>query len=295
MKKSMIALGLASVFAVTAHADPINFDENANTSLSGLDSTLTVDGIDFEVSTAAVTQTDNGAEPFPLSGTVLGSDSFVEFGAMIAADWTLGGPSVSPSGIESGAYEIWIDYTLTGVASGGASPLPSLGSTLIGIDFDEFSSFGSIYIDTTVDGTFTAGSDVIATLDHAEGGCGVFGTFDDETGVFPTGQFNVGTGSCDVDFNLHTTPGYFFTMGGTDVSLTYKPRVNFDVTVESITGLFFSYAEQEADATFGGDGIGVQSFVIEHDGNLTFLVPEPASIAILGLGLLGLAGVRRRS
>jgi hypothetical protein len=94
----------------------------------------------------------------------------------------------------------------------------------------------------------------------------------------------------------------FFDINGTPVSfedyLAANPLSDIRLTIDqNVTGGAAGVA-----AAVGGsaaDGfiarVGDEVYVsANHNASLTFAVPEPTSLAILGLGLLGFAGTRRR-
>lgn len=89
----------------------------------------------------------------------------------------------------------------------------------------------------------------------------------------------------------------------TGVGSDYFTQTNngetFGTTLADIAGTTYVDIEQNAFGSnispiFAAAGGTQDTGIAGHDGTITFQVPEPTSIAILGLGLLGLAGARRR-
>lgn len=95
----------------------------------------------------------------------------------------------------------------------------------------------------------------------------------------------------------------FFDMNGTPVSfedyLTANPlsdmRLLIDQNVSGGAASLIAAVNGDTAAGYkGNDGLDTVYVSATHSASLTFNVPEPTSLAILGLGLLGFAGTRRR-
>lgn len=234
---------------------------NANATLIDFDDSsfggtgITFDEIDWNVDLGNVTQTDTG------DGQVFTGqyDNFAEWGQTVLVNFLNAGniiPGARP-------YEMYLQYAFTGKVN-FANPFLNV-------------LFNGGSVDLFVDTDLTAGrqagtSTSVGTFSVANGICDV--------------RTTTRKGSCDINLRFSATPNYF-SVGGTDVA-TFGPvnsYSNLVVTVQDIIGLLPVYP--------GGPNTA-QNFTIRHDGNQTFTISEPTTVAVLGLGLLGL-GVARRN
>lgn len=255
MKKSLVALTLlAGMTGMNANATLINFDDST---FGGTG--VQFDQIDWAPDSASVKQKDTG------DGAITATpDLFTEFGQTMMVALT------SSSGFVSGGvlpYQLFIDYTFGGTVN---------GTVVIGLGNALSVLFNTGTVDLYVDTNLTAGRQAASSTK--------VGTFSLSSGDCLVKQSNK-KGSCDINLRFTATPGYF-KVGGTDVAV-YGPvnsYSNLTVTVQGITGL---------NNIYPGGANSVQNFTISHDGNQTFTISEPATVAALGLGLLGLGFSRR--
>lgn len=183
-------------------------------------------------------------------------DKFEEWGQTVLVNFKNAGSIIAGAR----PYEVYLQYYFTGKVN-FVNPFLNVifnGGTV------------GLFVDTDLTAGLQAGTSV-GTFSVADGLCDV--------------RVSNRTGSCDINLRFSATPNYF-SVGGVDVS-TFGPVNSYSkltVTVQDIIGLLPAYSGANQS----------QTFQINHDGNQTFTISEPTTVAVLGLGLLGL-GVARRN
>ncbi len=259
-KKSLVGIALSMSLVTVATASEIVFDNT----LYG--DTQTFTKMDFDVSTGDVTQTDTD-----LNGVISAGDAFSELGGSGVLAFI---PTAFPGSYpQNFGYELAYEFTVDGFVTN-----VDLGNGRIDVGFNT----GTASL-TMTDIAGVNADVVLFSGALTSGSCGLNVVVDGITGDV-TSQQNAG--SCGVDFLMTAIEAGAFTYNGFDISTftgLQTPVFHSDLTVQGISGLNIAYSAPGA----------TQTFTVGHDGNGQINIPEPTSLALLGLGLLGFGAARR--
>lgn len=270
-----LTLGAHTAFADQFYID-VGVDNGDNANAQAIDATTTgwFDEMLYEYSsTTLATSPGDPLDPLPAAGsTITTTGGFISGDpGSVATNRVTGfspgqinGLPLTPSenGFGAGDWGLTFQFSLTGTLGAGLTTDYTSGSITFYYYDPSIVADTSLYIEL-----FTIG---VQNTVNSFGGPSITGEI-----------ISVGTGSVN---GVDAGDVFNFANGSFEDYL--------DNFIAIIADVDFNTDPAEVDITNNLDG--TYTLQGEHDGSISFAVPEPSSLAVLGLGLLGLAGIGRR-